>query len=150
VPNSKNYFSNCVGFELLDLNEEKYRQTKQEILNATLSLSNVNSSSREESPIPKLKATSQEVDWIWVGPHSRRRITLQIGPQNEVGFFIPKSKKIEEISDCLIAEEKISDLILPLKKFLKSQDQNFFTQISITLFDNGLDLFHSSAKNLNF
>ena len=147
MPNSK---ETTPYLDFSDLEEKEYRQIKQEILNVTLSLSKGDSSSRLESAFDKLRVKSREIDWIWVGPHSRRKITLQVGPQNEVGFFLPKSKKIIEISDCSIAENQISDFILPLKKFLKSQDQNFFTQISITLFDNGLDLIFSSAKDLNF
>ncbi|MBP7709534.1 MAG: class I SAM-dependent RNA methyltransferase [Rickettsiales bacterium] len=122
------YFVSCGGCDFLDLSEENYREIKQKNLGENLQTNN----------------------WIWVGPHSRRKINLQIGPKNQIGFFAKKSKNITEIENCFVAEKEISDLILPLKNFLKSQDQNLFTQISVTLFDNGLDLIFTAKKDLNF
>ena len=122
------YFSECGGCDFLDLSEETYRALKQKSLNHNY----------------------QDANWIWVGPHSRRRINLQISGKNELGFFAEKSKKIVEIADCFVAEKPISDLILPLKNFLKTQEQNLFTQVTVTLFDNGLDLVFNASRELNF
>lgn len=122
------YFALCGGCDFLDLSEENYRRLKKNII---------------EKYFP-------EAQWIWVGPHSRRKINLQIGPKNQVGFFAKKSKELAEIEACFVAEKEISDLIPHLKNFLKTQEQNFFSQISITLFDNGLDLVFAGKKELTF
>jgi 23S rRNA (uracil1939-C5)-methyltransferase len=122
------YFSSCGGCDFLDLSDESYQKLKQESLDLKY----------------------QTADWIWVGAHSRRKINLQIGPKNEIGFFARRSKQITEIENCFVAEKKISDLILTLKNFLKTQDRNLFTNISVTLFDNGLDLIFTIKKELNF
>ncbi len=122
------YFHQCGGCDFLDLNTEDYKKLKQNTL-------------AEKYPA---------ADWLWVGPHSRRRIILQISKKNEVGFFAKKSQHIVEIENCFVAEKEISQLISPLKNFLKKQEQNLFTQISITLFDNGLDLIFSSQKEPGF
>jgi 23S rRNA (uracil1939-C5)-methyltransferase len=122
------YFTDCGGCDFLDLSEETYRQLKKKTL----------------------QENYQNVSWIWVGPHSRRKINLQIGAKNQIGFFSKKSKNIAEIESCFVAEKEISDLIFVLKNFLKTQEQNLFTQISATLFDNGLDLIFSAKKDLNF
>jgi 23S rRNA (uracil1939-C5)-methyltransferase len=126
--NSCPYFSECGGCDFLDLSQENYRAVKKNILGAQF----------------------ENADWIWVGEHSRRKIILQIGAKNQLGFFAKKSKEIAEIESCLVSEPKISALILPLKNFLKKQEQNFFTQVAITLFDNGLDVVLFAKKELNF
>lgn len=125
-----NHFPECGSCNFLDLAETKYRQKKQQ--NA------------------KLQNYSSQPEWIWISEGSRRRITLQIGKNNELGFFAAKSKNIIEINSCLVAEKEISRLISPIKNFLKTQEQNLFSQAVITLFDNGLDLVFQSKKNLNF
>lgn len=122
------YFADCGGCDFLDLSDADYQKLKQETI----------------------AETYPNVDWIWVGPHSRRKINLQIGAKNQIGFFAKKSKDLVEIESCFVVEKQISDLILSLKNLLKTQDQNLFTNISITLFDNGLDLIFSAGKELNF
>ncbi len=119
------YFFKCGGCDFLDLSEEKYRKLKQEQL-------------------------ATEADWIWVGAGSRRRIILQINKKNQLGFFAKKSHEIVEIEKCFVAEEKISQAIAPIKNFISKQEQNLFTQVAITLFDNGLDIVFGLTKELNF
>jgi 23S rRNA (uracil1939-C5)-methyltransferase len=122
------YFEACGGCDFLDLSEENYQELKKK----------------------NLGENYKDASWIWVGPHSRRKINLQIGAKNQIGFFAKKSKDLAEIESCFVSEKAISDLILPLKNLLKTQDQNLFTQISVTLFDNGLDLIFAAKKELNF
>lgn len=107
------------GFDLLDLNEENYRKNKQELFSYLKPL---------------------EPEWIWISANSRRKIILQINSKNEVGFFAQKTNQLIAIDSCFIAEKEIDNFISHLKKFLKNQQQNFFTKVSITLFDNGLDV----------
>lgn len=88
--------------------------------------------------------------WIWIGCGSRRRVTFQIKTGNRLGFFSEKSHDLIEIEYDPLAEKRISDLILPLKNFLKTQEKNFYTQATITLFDNGLDVVMTLKKEPSF
>lgn len=129
------FFDKCGGCDFLDLKDEDYQNLK--IANLTQILE---------------KNFSQyllKLEYIWIGPKSRRKITLQIDINNRVGFFAKQSNSIAEVSECFVAEEKISDLILPLKKFLKQQEENLFTQATITLFDDGLDLVLNAKREFN-
>lgn len=90
------------------------------------------------------------IDWIWIGDHSRRRVTLQIDQKNRLGFFAEKTHNLIEIDHDDSAEEKISALISPLKNFLKTQEENFYTQVCATLFDNGLDVVFTVKREPNF
>ncbi len=90
------------------------------------------------------------IGWISVGGHSRRRVTFQIDGKNRLGFFTEKSHNLVEIENDPSAEKEISALIYPLKNFLKTQEQNFYSQASVTLFDNGLDLVLTAKKEPNF
>ena len=119
------YFSKCGGCDFLDLAEADYKKFKQ-----------------SEYPL--------DAEWIWVGSGSRRKIILQVGRKNEVGFFEKKSKSIVEIDRCFVAEKEISAAILLINNFLKHQEQNLFSQVSLTLFDNGLDLIFTVEREPNF
>lgn len=90
------------------------------------------------------------IDWIWIGDHSRRRVTFQIDQKNRLGFFAEKTHNLIEINKDDSAEEKISALISPLKNFLKTQEENFYTQVCVTLFDNGLDVVFTVKREPNF
>lgn len=130
------FFGKCGGCDFLNLPTEKYQNLKKGILEKELS--------------GNLASCLEKIEYFWVGPHSRRKITLQINNKNQVGFFAKKTNDVIEIDSCFIAEEKISDLILPLKKFIKSQEGNLFTQISITSFDGSIDLILHAKRELNF
>ena len=114
------------------VSEESYQKLKQKNLQNTLG------------------DYCRNAEWIWIGAHSRRKVTFQIGPKNHLGFFAEKSNNLIEITEDPLAEKEISALILPLKKFLKSQEENLFTQVITTLFDSGLDLVFTTKRELNF
>ncbi len=124
-PPSCPYFPTCGGCDFLDLSEKEYRELKQ-------------------------KTLALEATWIWIPPHSRRKVTFQIDNKNQLGFFTKKTNSIIEINNCFVAEKNISNFIPTLQNFLKNQEQNIFTQISATLFDNGLDLIFFIKKEMNF
>jgi 23S rRNA (uracil1939-C5)-methyltransferase len=128
---SKNcpYFNSCGGCDFLDLEEADYQNLKKK---------NVS------SLFPNI------TNWIWVGSASRRRINLQIGAKNQLGFFASKSRNIVEIEKCFVAEDVISKLIPKLKTLLKNQEENLFTQVMVTSFDSGLDLVFTANRDLNF
>ena len=90
------------------------------------------------------------IEWIWIGNKSRRRVTFQIDRKNHLGFFAEKTHNLIEIDNDDSIEQRISDLIFPLKNFLKKQEENFYTQVCITLFDNGLDVVFSTKRTPNF
>jgi 23S rRNA (uracil1939-C5)-methyltransferase len=103
-------------------NEEIYRQNKKNSLKKTL------------------QDLAVDVEFIWVGQESRRRVIFQIDNKNNLGFFKERTKELIEIDEYLLAEKSINLLIKPLKAFLKKQQQNFIHQVVLTSFDNGLDL----------
>lgn len=113
----------------LPLNEELYRESKKKILENLFKI---------------------KIDWIWIGAHSRRKVTFQIDGKNRLGFFAEKSHNLVEIDEYLLAEKEISALIPALKNFLKNQEQNFYTQSTVTLFDSGLDVILTATKTPNF
>ncbi len=90
------------------------------------------------------------IDWIWIGDKSRRRVTFQIDKKNRLGFFAEKTHNLIEIDKDDSLEERISALIPNLKNFLKKQEENFYTQVQVTLFDNGLDVVFTLKREPNF
>ena len=94
-------------------------------------------------------AIGHEANWIWVTESSRRKITLQSNKQNQLGFFAMKSKNLVEIEDCFVARKEISDLILPLKNLVKKLNVNSLSKVTITSFDNGLDILFFTHKEFN-
>lgn len=117
-------------FQTLD--EKSYQENKKQNLETILSDFNC------------------EIDWIWISKASRRKVTFQIDGKNRLGFFAAKSHNLVEIDSDPLAEEKISALIPLLKNFLNRQEQNFYTQLAVTLFDNGLDVVLHGKKPINF
>lgn len=130
------FFGKCGGCDFLNLSNQDYHNLKKERLEKTLS--------------NKISYDFKSIDYFWVGEKSRRKITLQIDRQNRIGFFKKKSNDLVEIDSCFIAEEKLSQLIQPLRKFIKSQERNLFTKASITLFDNVIDIVFYVKKEVSF
>ncbi len=90
-----------------------------------------------------------KIEWIWIGEHSRRRVTFQIDGTNHLGFFAEKSHNLIEIENDSSIEKEILALISPLKNFLKTQEQNLYTQAAVTLFDSGLDVVFTLIREPN-
>lgn len=133
------FFPNCGGCDFLDLSDEKYQKLK--IDNFKNDLANL---------FTKDLNLDHKISYKFIGAKSRRKINLQIDFKNNLGFFAKKTKSVVGIDSCYIAEEKISQLILPLRKLIKSQELNLFTQVSITSFDDSLDIIFQVKKDLNF
>lgn len=117
----------------VEFNQQQYRQEKTQNLHNILK-----------------KYYDDFIEFIWIQEGSRRRITLQIDHQNKIGFFKHKSHDLIEIDEYLLADNKISQLLPIIKEFVKTQEQNLFLQIIITLFDNGLDLVFVSKRSINY
>lgn len=115
--------------------EKKYYQEKLKNLNSILK---------------DLDIKITEENFYKIGKNSRRKITLQIDNENRLGFFKEKSKEIEEISEYDLAEKEISDLILPLRNFLKTFEKSLISQIIVTKFDNSIDVIFSIKREFNF
>jgi 23S rRNA (uracil1939-C5)-methyltransferase len=133
------FFGKCGGCDFLDLSDEDYHKLKQDTLKQEL-----------EKLLESDLELENKIQYHFVGPKSRRRIALQIDSQNRLGFFAKKSNSLVEIDVCYVAEEKLSAFILPLKKFIKSQESNLLTRAVLTLFDNGLDLVFQAKRELDY
>lgn len=129
------YFSNCGGCSLQHLKTDFYQKFKKENLAKTFSYNNLD---------------VIDIDWIWVGEHSRRRANFHIDSNNNLGFFEEGSNNLVKISNCLMLETELSNLISPLQNLLSTLPKNIFDQISATKFDNGISLiFTSQNSNLS-
>ncbi len=131
-----NFYAECGGCNLLHLTTDEYQNFKKENLNKLFQNSEI-----------KL---DQKIGWIEVGPNSRRKITLQINHKNQLGFLKNRSKEIIVIDKCFIAEKTINQSLPTIQNFLNSQKAKLFTQITITSFDNCLDLVFRVNKDLDF
>lgn len=125
------FFPACGGCAYLHLDKEEYQRTKIEGLNLVL----------KNMPID---------DFFWIGPQTRRRIILQIDVKNNLGFFAKASKSMVAVDACYIAKKEISDFIPVLQKFIKTLEENLLTQITVTQFDNVIDVIFSLQRELNF
>lgn len=112
-------------------NEDLYRQNKQKDLQKLLDEFAIN------------------IDWIWIGKASRRKVSLQVDVKNNLGYFAEKSHNVIEISTDENFCPEINTLILPLKNFLKKQEENLYQKIIITAFDNILDVIFCAKRKLN-
>ena len=131
-----NFFASCGGCSYLDLPDEQYRQKK--ILDVKQYLEG------------KKLFDVEKVNFVWIGSSSRRRIILQIDNENKLGFFAKSSQNIVEIDSCYVSDQEISRLILPLKNIVRSFENNLFTKITVTAFDNVLDVIFDCKRQLNF
>jgi len=52
--------------------------------------------------------------------HYRRRIRLQIGPDNRLGFYGASSHQLIEIEACLIADERLNGVLEGLRRWSRS------------------------------
>lgn len=115
-----------------NFNEKTYRENKQNYLENLL------------------KDLTDNISWIWIGKNSRRKVSYQISRDNRLGYFAKRSHNLIEIDEDELVQKEISNLILLLKNFLKKQEENLFTKVTITAFDNCLDLIFTAKRNLNF
>jgi 23S rRNA (uracil1939-C5)-methyltransferase len=51
--------------------------------------------------------------------HYRRRIRLQVGPGNQLGFYGASSHQLVEIASCLIADERLNRIIKRLRQWAR-------------------------------
>lgn len=104
---------------------------------------------KEESLSQLLSPLSCKINWIGDSSFLRRKVTLQINQKNALGFFAEKTHDIVEIAADEALEEDIKKLIPILKNFLKSQEENLYNQIIITVFDNICDVIFCAKRKLN-
>ena len=101
--------------------------------------------------IDNVKEYNCQLDFIKIGSNSRRRVVLQVDKENNIGFFQKRSHDLIDIEGyCSLLEKEINNLILILKVFLKSQQQNFIKKITLTMFDNVLDIIFLVKNELSF
>ncbi len=155
------FFPSCGGCSYLDLLDDEYQKIKienlkkdlAEILNDTPSLAgrafemNVD---RENQAFKVRENILPELDFFSVGPHSRRKIILQLDAKNKLGFFAKGSKDLVAIDACYVAQKEISDLIPALQNIFENFEANVISQVAVTAFDNIVDVVFSCLRELNF
>ncbi len=124
------YFEDCGGCKYLDLTTLEYQKLKSTFLDPILQINKNN--------------------FFWIDPPNRRKITLHINPNNQLGFFKEKSKEIVAIDSCYVALPEISDLISKLQKLVKQIKTKTIQKIQLTAFDNGVDALFFLNKELDF
>lgn len=129
------FFTACGGCSYLDLDDDEYYQNKIDKLNSILQ---------------NLEINITQNNLFKVGEKSRRKINLQVDDKNRVGFFAKASKDIVEIDQCYVANPNISKLISPIKDFLVTFENTLVKQVTITEYDNSLDLIFDVKRELNF
>jgi len=144
------FFPNCGGCSFLDLSDEEYQKVKIENLKKDLAdIYNI-----AKNPLNDRVKTNDDIlkklEFFSVGPHSRRKIVLQLNDKNKLGFFAKGTKNLVEIDVCYIAQKEISAIIVPLQNIFKNFETNVVSQITITAFDNILDVVFSCKREFNF
>ena len=129
------YFSRCGGCSLQHLKNDFYQNFKQKTIEELFSRGNL---------------SYNDIEWIWIKEGSRRRVNFQIDGNNKLGFFAENSHNLVEISNCLMLEKELSDLIPALQDLLNYLPLGVVTQISAVKFDNGIGItIHSDKLHLN-
>lgn len=127
------YFKDCGGCSYLDLSEVEYQKIKSQKLQKIL----------DEAEI-KIR----EGDFLWLLA-KRRKLILQVGEKNKVGFFQKSSKNLVEIKSCYVACGQISSMIEKISLLMKNIEEDLISHIQITLFDNILDLVFFTKRKFN-
>jgi len=123
------FYPKCGGCALLHLENQEYQNFKKENLKKELDL---------------------QYQWVWIKPNSRRKITLQITNNNDLGFFIAKSNKIIPINKCFIVNDEISKLLPLLQKLIKKLKSKKYNSATITSFDNIIDIVLDAKDDPDF
>jgi len=124
-------FGQCGGCNLQHLDDNYYIDYKKEILSKALEYGGF-----DNSPI--------DIDFFNIGSKSRRKVKFSVKAGKKtvkLGLFKEKSHELIDIHNCLILEDKINDLISPIKDFILKLSRPARThEISIFLADNGIEL----------
>lgn len=124
------YFEDCGGCKYLNLTTPEYRNLKSTFLDPALQINKNN--------------------FFWIDPPNRRKITLHVNSNNQLGFFKEKSKEIIAINSCYVALPQISDLMPKLQDLAKKIKTKTIQKIQLTAFDNGVDALFFLNKELDF
>ena len=85
-------------------------------------------------------------DLMQIKPRTRRRVTFKVN-NKKLSFNQFRSKQMIAIADCLLIEDSINDLIIPINRFLKDLHIRI-DALSITNSDTGIELlFYSQEKS---
>ena len=125
------YFDDCGGCNLQHLENQFYLDFK---------LNNVKEALKKQGII------HPQINFIKIGENSRRRLNLQIDHNNKLGFFKENSHDLVNISDCLMAEKEIAELITKLQNLLHKLGKNLFKSINICQFDNVVEIILNFKK----
>jgi len=136
--NKCRYFPECGGCLYLDLDEESYQNKKREIF--------FDAFKRYSKTFLNIENISR---FKWIGPGSRRRLSLKVDNKNNIGFHKKLTNEIIRIDKCYIAESDISSTISELQTVLYQFENFLITEIVITKFDNIVDIIFKCKRELN-
>jgi 23S rRNA (uracil1939-C5)-methyltransferase len=120
------YFDKCGGCSLQHLKEKAYLDFKKQNIAQTILRSEL--------------GFDKDVEFIEIGKNSRRRVSFHVSDDNKLGFFQENSHDLVQINHCLMLEKDLSALIEPLQNILTELPNNFTNLITISKFDNILDV----------
>jgi 23S rRNA (uracil1939-C5)-methyltransferase len=136
------YYKTCGGCAIQHLKEEKYKEWKLSSLTRSLQHRGFNP---EKLNIHNL---------IIIPPHTRRRVSLSyenFKGNVKLGFFQKLSKRIVDVNHCPLLNEKLNEILPPLKKLLikitKPRDHG---HILLTDTTNGIDMYFAPHKKMNW
>lgn len=133
------HFGECGGCSAQHLGVQIYKNFKQNILN---------------NIIKDLGVDDNVVESIFeVGKYSRRRAEFKVSISKgkvAIGFFANKSHDIVDLKECPVSQKELTNILPGLKLCIENlKKPGAIKAISITIIDNGLDIFIISNKNIN-
>ncbi|MAP24578.1 MAG: hypothetical protein CMM87_03490 [Rickettsiales bacterium] len=128
------YFGSCGGCQTLHMSDQLQKGFKRQKI--------VNYLKDENLECPEVRPVE-----IY-GRQTRRRFRFEfIKTKNSVKIGLRKynSHKVIDLNDCYVADQKVSNLLTPLKTFLVNLvPESFKATITVLLVENGLDISASS------
>ena len=130
------YYNNCGGCNLLHFNKEEYYNFKKNKLIKYI----------KETKYSNINELIENLQIITIDFNSRRRVTFKV-QSNKIGFFEKNTTNLIEINNCCLINNNINNILLKLNPIIKSI--NNIIEISITNFNNGLDILFNITKEFS-
>lgn len=124
-----NYFENCGGCALQHLNNKDYNDYKQTII---------------EKLVLNLKQIKAQIKpLLFIGFNKRRRTTFKV-QQQKIGYFKAYSHQIVNITNCLLLQEELNNLIIPLNKLLLQLTNLKVNELILSDYEDKIELIISA------
>ncbi len=116
------YFYDCGGCNLMNMNYKsqlKFKKNKVEsilkkICNKDITLSSINS--------------FNQINY-------RNKVVFKV-ENDKIGFYRNKTNEVIDIEKCIISNEKINEVLLKLRKFIKENDNHDITSVMVRVCEN--------------